>query len=365
MRPPRNGSPVSCASAASQGHRALMRILFLSGAYLPRVGGIEVLLHDMCAALGERGHQVEIITADRAGPTEVDGVAVLRLEIDRPMKTRDVTAIHSLQREVARTIDRFDPDVVHSHDMGPLLWLFQRAARSRRRPLMVTVHNSMTEVSVLSVASHASMAVLLREADLVTAVSRHALDDTLTYAQFLRDTIVHLPNGVLPPPVVDRQVDRNLLVGVGRLAHQKGWDVGIDAMRLVHDRRPEVRMVIAGPGPDQVALQQRIDGHGLSDVVTLAGRVDHAEARSLMAQAALVLIPSRHEGLPLVALEAAWAGRPVVGTRVSGVTEAVVDAVTGVLVEPEHPEELAEAVLRVLDAPATADALGEAARRRA
>lgn len=342
-----------------------MKILALSVAYLPHVGGVEVLVHDMSAELISRGHEVEIVSADRSGPAEVDGVVVHRFDVDTPMQSRDAAAIQGVQRRLVELVDRFDPDVVHAHEIGPLLWSYQRATRARRRPLVVTVHNTMTELVDLPPASFRVVAGLLREADQVTAVSERAALDTLTYAPFLRDSLMHLPNGVRPPASCAEPVDRDLVVGVGRLVHQKGWDLAIEAMQVVHDRRPQARLVIAGTGSDEEVLQRRIDEGGLADVVTLVGRLEQSDARALMARAALVLMPSRFEGLPLVALEAAWAARPVVGTRVSGLSEAVVDGVTGVLVDAEQPVALADEVLGVLADPARADGLGGAARQRA
>lgn len=343
----------------------MTRVLALTASYLPRAGGIEVLLHGLTGELIRRGHDVEIVSGDRVGPTEIDGVPVHRVDITNRVQAKDALGIQAEQRRLAQILDRFDPDVVHSHDIGVLLWLYQRASRQRRRPLAVTVHGALTENDDITTVTQQAMASLLRKADAVTAVSEQAMHDTLTYAPFLSTSIAHIPNGVVEPPPGDAVVERNLIVGVSRLAKEKGWDVGIDAMRLVHEQRPSARMVIAGAGPEQELLQKRIDDRELDKVVTLAGSLDPPTARELMSRGALVLMPSRREGLPLVALEAAWAGRPVVGSRVSGLREAVIDGTTGVLVEPEQPEQLAAAIIDLLDRPDLADSYGDAALRRA
>lgn len=343
----------------------MTRVLALTGSYLPRTGGIEILLHGLTGELIRRGHAVEIVSGDRTGPTEIDGVPVHRVDITSRVQSKDALGIQAEQRRLAQILDRFNPDVVHSHDVGVLLWLYQRATRHHRRPLAVTVHGAMTDNDDITTVTQQLMASLLREADAVTAVSEQAMHDTLTYAPFLSTSIAHIPNGVVEPPPGDTEVERNLIVGVGRLAKEKGWDIGIDAMRLVHQQRPSARMVIAGTGPEQEPLQQRINDRELDNVVTLAGSLDPLAARQLMSRGALVLMPSRREGLPLVALEAAWAGRPVVGSRVSGLREAIIDRTTGVLVEPEHPEQLAAAITDLLDQPDLADSYGDAALRRA
>ena len=344
-----------------------MRIQFLSAAYLPAVGGIEVLLQHLCRQLRDHGHQVEIVTAEASGPEEVDGVAVHRLDLQTPMRARDVRGLHRVHRRLDDITARFAPDVVHSHDMGALLWLHRRATRTTPRPLVVTVHNVMTQHLDEVAEAQGPMGQLLESADVVTAVSRHALEDTLTYVPSLDGRIRYLPNGVPAPPPHDPDVsaDPCQVLFVGRLTSQKGVDVLIDAMAQVHRDAPEVRLLVVGDGPDRTVLQDAAADHGLEGVVRFVGRVDTSAVRDLMARSALVAMPSRYEGLPLVALEAAWARRPVLGTRVPGLSEAVVDDRTGVLVPSEDPTALARAMVDLLADPARRRTLGEAARRRA
>jgi glycosyltransferase involved in cell wall biosynthesis len=103
----------------------------------------------------------------------------------------------------------------------------------------------------------------------------------------------------------------------------------------------------------------------------IAGSVDFAgwtapvDTAALINAASLVLVPSREESLGLVAVEAALLERPVVGSRVEGLPEAVDDGVTGLLVARDDPEALAGAVLRVLDRPDLAASMGRAGRRLA
>ena len=86
---------------------------------------------------------------------------------------------------------------------------------------------------------------------------------------------------------------------------------------------------------------------------------------ALINTATMVVMPSRREGLPLVALEAALMARPIVATRVGGLPEVVVHQQTGLLVEPENSDALAEAITFLLDHHETATQLGQAARQRA
>jgi len=98
--------------------------------------------------------------------------------------------------------------------------------------------------------------------------------------------------------------------------------------------------------------------------LTTAGSAFLTEARRLLAAADVFVLPSRHEGMPLVALEAMEAGLAVVGTRVIGTEEVVEDGVTGALVRPGDPAALGAALARLLADPALRRRQGDAGRRR-
>src|SRR5439155_9817022 len=98
------------------------------------------------------------------------------------------------------------------------------------------------------------------------------------------------------------------------------------------------------------------------DRVEFTGTADRERVVELLGESTAVLMPSHFEGFPLVALEAAWAGRPVVAARAPGLQEAVVDGATGVVVDPDDPRALADGVEPLLADPDRGLALGSAAR---
>src|SRR3712207_7194116 len=109
---------------------------------------------------------------------------------------------------------------------------------------------------------------------------------------------------------------------------------------LFRSRFPDLAVVLLGDGPLREALEKRGAGLGVGSAVRFPGH--RADARQLLAAADVFVLPSRHEGMPLVALEAMEAGLPVVATRVIGSEEVVDDGVTGALVRrsEEHTAEL-------------------------
>lgn len=152
-----------------------------------------------------------------------------------------------------------------------------------------------------------------------------------------------------------------LLLTVARLTEQKGHDILLAAVPAVLAEHPRACFAWVGQGPEREKLAAQAHALGVEDAVRFLGHRDDVPA--LIGSADLFVLPSRFEGHPLVALEALALGLPVVGTRVCGLDEAVIHGETGLLVEPEHPTELAQAILALLDDSKRRRQMGEAGRR--
>ena len=344
--------------------RTTVRLLFLTPLYVPCVGGLETLVRQLVPELASRGHEVAIITSHGresiSGFEYLDDIPVRRVDAHEVVEARDAEGILRVEMEILRFAREFDPDLVHSHDAGPVLWMYRRAARREHRPLVVTLHNVMTRkfASVLAV-----LAKMLRDADWVTGVSQAVVDDVLGYERSVASRMSVITNGIVPPVLDGSLVPHGpaRLLCMGRLDEQKGFDLAITALALVRRRHPNVRLVIVGDGPERSRLIATACGLGVDDSVDFLGTVSRSRVATLFRECTAVVMPSRFEGLPLVALEAAWAGRPVVAADAPGLSEVVVPGETGLMVPPEDPHALADAIVRLLDAPGRAGALGRKA----
>ncbi|MBB1154570.1 glycosyltransferase [Amycolatopsis dendrobii] len=168
-------------------------------------------------------------------------------------------------------------------------------------------------------------------------------------------------------PVQPRTAPKRL-VSVGRLVPRKGFDLAIAALPRV----PETELVIAG-GPASGALSQDPEAQrlrrlaerlGVADRVRLAGQVSRAEMPALLRSADAVLCTPWYEPFGIVPLEAMACGVPVVAAAVGGLTDTVVDGITGRLVPPRDPAQLAARLRALLDEPAELEALGTAGQER-
>jgi len=153
------------------------------------------------------------------------------------------------------------------------------------------------------------------------------------------------------------------VVTVANLRAEKGHDTLIDAAATLVGLHPDLEFQIVGGGPLRAALEREVTVRGLGARVRFLGERDDVPA--LLASSDLFVLPSRSEACPNGVLEAMAVGLPIVASRVGGIPELIDSGVTGVLIEPDTPELLVEAVLDLVNRPKHAWELGRAAREKA
>jgi glycosyltransferase involved in cell wall biosynthesis len=141
------------------------------------------------------------------------------------------------------------------------------------------------------------------------------------------------------------------LLFVGRLASVKGLPVLLEALAEIVKDRPDVKLTIAGDGPDRAALESMAARLNLTANVAFSGYRSQAQVRELLQQTDVFVLPSFAEGVPVVLMEAMAAGVPVVTTRIAGIPELVEDGVSGSLTSPGDAQNLRSAIVRLLEDP--------------
>ena len=167
-----------------------------------------------------------------------------------------------------------------------------------------------------------------------------------------------------------RDRDRVLLT-VGGLVARKGQDMVIRALPRLRQSIPDVTYLIVGDGPYRAQLEALAMSVGVRDHVVFAGMVSAEDLPDVYALSDVYVMPSREqlescdvEGFGLVFLEANACGKAVVGGRSGGIPDAVEDGVSGLLVDPHDPEDIANALRRILSDGDMALRLGEQGRLR-
>jgi len=166
-----------------------------------------------------------------------------------------------------------------------------------------------------------------------------------------------VPDIALHP--VDRLRPGPIVGSVARLHEQKGLDVLIRALASL----PDVTVVLVGDGPERSKLERLATELGVRDRILIIGWVENP--RDYLPSFDVVCAPSRFEGFPLAVIEAMLARRAVVGSSVESIPEAVEHGSTGLLVPPDEPEALAQAISTLLRNRHQREAMGDRARSRA
>ncbi len=319
---------------------------------------------------------------------------------DRPRPASDLAALRLLRRHLSD----WRPGVVHAHGLraGALAALAVLAARSRV-PLIVTVHNARPAGARLGVIYGVLERIVARRANIVLCVSPDLSARMRALGARSVERAVVPALAAVPGPALDGQSSagrasagrtlagspkagdlaaegRPIVLGVGRLAPQKGFDLLLEAAAAWRDRASVPLVVIAGDGPLAADLAARAGNLGV-DARFLGTRDDVDE---LLGVADVFVLPSRWEGQPLTLQEALRAGRPIVAADVGGVRDLCGDGgaplappagpaallvpagdPAALLVPAGDPAALGAAVLSVLDDPGLARRLSEAAYARA
>ena len=222
----------------------------------------------------------------------------------------------------------------------------------RRKLLAARFTVTCTELNRQTLAAIAPQAVVQR--------MYHGVDHALFHPAQRLLLPAHSPTNLSALP---------LILSVGRLRAKKGLDTLIDACAALRQRGQAFVCEIVGYGEEQARLEAQIERLGLGDCVRLPGKLAREQVIARYARAAVYVQPSRiaadgdRDGIPNVLLEAMAMGLPVVASNVSGIPELVGHGHNGLLVEPDQPEALADAIVQLLAQPQLCADLGGQARQ--
>ncbi|MFC4000868.1 glycosyltransferase [Prauserella oleivorans] len=350
-------------------------------------GGQNVHVAELSAGLVRAGHDVTVYTRHESGdqPREVTtpgGYRVVHVPAG-PARHVPKDELLPYMGEFARFLEqewRFQrPDVAHGH-----FWMSGLAAALAARevdiPLVQTFHalgvvkrryqgtqdtSPPERIRLERIVGRSAARVAATCTDEVFELVRMGLPRSrMSVVPCGVDLTRFTPHGESAP-----RSGRHRLLAVGRLVPRKGFDVAIAALRSL----PDTELVIAG-GPQQGRLAEDAEACrlravaedlGVADRVDFRGQVARDDMPALIRSADVVVCTPWYEPFGIVPLEAMACGVPVVASAVGGLTDTVVDGVTGMLVPPKRPEAVASAVRRLLSDKAMCDAFGIAGADRA
>lgn len=335
-------------------------------------GGAQLYVNTLAHALKKTGVSVTVLTGEASTQATnsdsllqslaTDDIQVIQL----PSLTRDISLLTEFKTfcTLIRVFREERPEVVHlnSSKIGGMGALAARVAGvqtiiftahgwAHREPRPLLVRTVIWLLSFCTIAL-CSKVIVVSERDLKDAP-----------ALFMRSKLVCIPNGIQPFELLSRSEARTnlhisedafVLLLIGELHKNKGQDVALAALSELTVKNPSVLLVCIGGGEERDALKYASEGLP----VHFTGFLENA--RSYLAAADVFLMPSRKEGLPFALLEAGIARLAVVASRTGGIPELIKDGVTGILVPPENPQALADALDTLIQETALRTRFGDA-----
>ncbi len=328
------------------------------------VGGAERHVVDLAVMLAREGYEVMVASSVAGGLSEALGKAnvPVRPLLDKLVK-RSVSV--AFARELRRLIREERFDLVHAHIYASAT-AAAIAVLGTGVPLVITEH---TEALWQGRRERWASRRVYRRAEHIIAVSSAIRQRLIERDAVPPDRITIIHNAVIPAPDTSQSalpgdLREGPLVGVvARLQPEKGVANFLRAAARVCTAVPDARFLVAGDGPLREELLDLAGRLGVGERVRFLGY--RADARALVGLLDVLVVPSLTEGTPLIVLEAMAAGIPVVASAVGGIPDQIRHNKEGLLIPAGDPAALADALLELLQDPARARSLGEAALRRA
>jgi glycogen synthase len=353
---------------------ASTRILILSWEYPPLIeGGLARHVRKLSEQLVQHDVEVHVLTRGDAGmPAEQEMCGVHVHRVREPAKPRDLTEfvawIEHMNADMlaaGRELgERVAFDLVHGHD-----WLVATAgyqlARDLDCPWVVTIHATEYGRHQGWVDKHPQSHIhgverwMANAADAVITCSHYMRDHVADIYDLAESRVAVIPNGIDPldlQPVEDLDSLRSrfaapherLVLLVGRLVYEKGFQIALEALPGVIERLGNVRFLVAGSGTAETELRAQADALGLAHHGTFLGWIGDDVLHSLYRIADLTVVPSIYEPFGLVALEAMASGCPCIVADTGGLREVVPNEQVGLRFQSRDPDSLAEMMERVL-----------------
>src|SRR6266404_525669 len=345
-----------------------MKILQITRQFLPSIGGIEIVVDGLSGALRNAGHHVEIVTLQKIFTTDemapvhsvVNGISVSRMKYWGAKR-------YPIAPQVLRYVRNCD--VLHIHAVDFFVDFLSRTKFWHKRPIVLSTHGGIFHTNWLSGFKSVYFRTVARQAlKKVAAVLCVSPQDYELFSSIVPKEKLHLmPNGVSVGSYRDvkKEITPGLIVGIGRVAKNKGIDRLIRAAAKLQTTHPYSRLIWIGPDQEgrTSKLRRLAADLGVSDRVEFAGRVEQDQLQGWLQRAQAFVCGSSYEGYGLSTVEAMSSGTVPVVTKVGIHPQLIEQRKSGFLVD-SHPESIARGLRSGLDLDeCSLHAMGENARR--
>ncbi|MBS1731242.1 MAG: glycosyltransferase family 4 protein [Bacteroidetes bacterium] len=252
-----------------------------------------------------------------------------------------------------KTLKQFKPDIVISNFASNdilmwVSWILKVENRICYYHTMVQQH--LEDYGHLSYRQRFNVfrkGLAFRKATHLLASSHAAKNDLVKYYRTNPEKVFVFPN-IIEDSQERNPGEPNRIGFLGRLDKSKGVDILINAFYKLNTYFPHVQLLIAGKGVEEANLKKMADELGIRDQIVFAGSISGNEVRHFLASLHFLVVPSRMDNLPTVALEALSTATPVIGSNRGGIPDIIHDGYNGLLFENEHSDSLFEKMQMVL-----------------
>jgi len=352
-----------------------MKICMLISTPFPPKEGISYHTYNLSKKLMEKGHEVVIITRGslmKTQKTVFDGIEVIKAPYI-PLYPFYIHLHGIFVNKIFKKIES-EIDIVHIHSPLPPLV-------KTKKPIITTIHTPMLtdyrQVKIKSIyslfskisanlVSYPHELKLIRASDIITTVSSSVAKELEEYNLNPKDIVV-AGNGVDEKFFFHKKRETEnkskYIMFVGRVDREKGIFDLVKSAKIICNNRSDVFFTIAGSGKDLKKLRSETKKAGIDNRFILLGQVKKDHLVKLYQNASIFVLPSYHEGLPGVLLEAMSCGLPIVATNVRGNRDLITNGKNGIIVPPRDPIKLSEAISALLDDKKLGESHGLLARK--
>lgn len=361
-----------------------MNILMMAPQFPPIMGGVATRSYESAKSLAKMGEQVTVLTmapkadSSRANHNGVNVISVNWLNkivgcgVVGFMVKVIVFFLYGMYIAKVRKIDLIYSTLI---DVGLSSMIISKLFGT---PYFVAIHGmevtnprGISKKWIQFVLRNASALIILANRQRVSLLKLGVSDKKICLIPEGID-IDKFNLAIRPQEIVSRfDLDgKKVILTVGRLVKRKGHDMVIKSLPGVLEKVPEAIYLIVGTGPEEQNLRELGGGLGLEEKVIFAGFVPDEDVPKYYSASDVFIMPSREigetdiEGFGLVFLEANACGKPVVGGKSGGISDAVADGVSGILVDPLSVDEISQALITLLSNRELAVKLGSQGRER-
>jgi len=337
------------------------------------LSGAELFVYEISKRLVQNGHNVTVLTKHPAKELSqklpnhevIDGIKVYRVNYLNKNFLRSATSFPGFMKEGWRIMKKEKIDLIHSHITYPsgIVGVFLK--KFSKKPLMITIQgDELFDYPDKPFLNYLKPVIIstLKKADKIHSVS-NALKKVVVKEGVPDEKVIIIPNGVDMSRFTSGEFKKQkIILTTSRLTVKNRINNLINAFALSLKHYPELKLWIAGDGPEEDNLKRLVDKLGIKDSVVFLGFVEHKNIPEIYSKSFMFVRAPISEGFGISFIEAMSAGLPTIASNVGGIVDIIQDGNNGLLVPPDNVELLAQAIKKIVEDEQFAKKLSENAR---